>query len=65
MLLELAGASCGTARELTCTLRRGEVLAVVGVAGNGQRELVEMVTGGVRPDSGPDSVRILGKSWQV
>ena len=64
VLLELAGASCGTARELTCTLRRGEVLAVVGVAGNGQRELVEMVTGGVRPDSGPDSVRILGKSWQ-
>ena len=63
VLLELIHASCGMAQDLSCSLRRGEVLAVVGVAGNGQRELVEIVTGGIKPDSGNDSVRILGKSW--
>ena len=63
VLLELSHASCGMASDLSCSLRRGEVLAVVGVAGNGQRELVEMVTGGARPDSGKDSVRILGRNW--
>ncbi|WP_346666068.1 ABC transporter ATP-binding protein [uncultured Mailhella sp.] len=61
VLLELDNACCGMAQSLSCTLRRGEVLAVVGVAGNGQRELVEMVTGGAKPEGG--SVRILGKSW--
>ena len=64
VLLELDGATCGMAKDLRCRIRRGEVLAVVGVAGNGQRELVEMVTGAARPESGPDSVRILGRSWQ-
>ena len=64
VLLELEGASCGMARDLHCRLRRGEVLAVLGVAGNGQRELVEMVTGAARPESGRDSLRILGRSWQ-
>ena len=64
VLLELNGASCGMARDLHCRVRRGEVLAVVGVAGNGQRELVEMVTGAARPESGPDSLRIMGRSWQ-
>ena len=64
VLLELDRASLGMAHELTCTIRQGEVLAVVGVAGNGQRELVEMVTGGARPESGNDSVRILGRNWQ-
>ena len=63
VLLELSHASCGMAQDLSCSLRRGEVLAVVGVAGNGQRELVEMVTGGARPDSGAGSVRILGQGW--
>lgn len=63
VLLELDKASCGMAQELTCSLRRGEVLAVVGVAGNGQRELVEMITGSAKPDSGRDSVRILGRTW--
>jgi len=62
VLLELRGACCGTAKDLSCTLRRGEVLAVLGVAGNGQKELVEMVTGGMEPESSPDSVRILGMS---
>ncbi len=63
VLLELSGACCGMARDLACTLRRGEVLAVVGVAGNGQREFVEMVTGCAKPESGSDTVRILGRNW--
>ncbi len=63
VLLELSGASFGMARDLSCSLRRGEVLAVVGVAGNGQRELVEMVTGAAKPEGGRDCVRILGRNW--
>ena len=43
-------------------LRRGEILAVAGVAGNGQRELVEMLVGLRRPESG--RVEILGRDWQ-
>ncbi|MDR2500695.1 MAG: ABC transporter ATP-binding protein [Treponema sp.] len=34
------------------TLRRGEILGVAGVEGNGQRELVESVTGLRKPDTG-------------
>jgi len=35
----------GQVSDLSFTLKQGEVLAVVGVAGNGQRELVDMVCG--------------------
>ena len=62
-LLELRGASLGMARDLTCRLRQGEVLAVVGVAGNGQKELVEMVTGQSAPEGDTSSVCILRQSW--
>lgn len=39
-------------REATFELRAGEILGVAGVAGNGQRELDEIVTGMRRPKSG-------------
>ncbi|OGR34896.1 MAG: branched-chain amino acid ABC transporter ATP-binding protein [Desulfovibrionales bacterium GWA2_65_9] len=42
-------------------LRQGEVLAVVGVAGNGQQQLVETVCGLSRPESG--QVELLGHGW--
>ena len=50
-----------TLEEISLEVRHGEVLGVVGVAGNGQRELVETVCGLRRPGRG--SVRILGRSW--
>ncbi len=42
-------------------LRQGEILGLVGVAGNGQKPLVETICGLRRPQSG--SVRILGEEW--
>ncbi len=49
-------------RGVSFTLRRGEILAVAGVAGNGQKELVETVCGLSPPQEG--SVRILARSWR-
>lgn len=43
------------------TLRRGEILAIVGVAGNGQQQLVEVVCGLSRPEAG--QVELLGLDW--
>ncbi len=45
-------------RDVSLTVRRGEILGVAGVAGNGQRELVEVVTGLRR--AGRGRVRVLG-----
>jgi simple sugar transport system ATP-binding protein len=42
-------------RDVSFTVRGGEILGVAGVAGNGQRELAEAVTG-MRPSSGSVSV---------
>ena len=42
-------------------LRQGEILGLVGVAGNGQKQLVEMVCGLRRPTGA--SLRILGSDW--
>ncbi len=57
-LLEVAGLSVQddrdrpALRELSFHLREGEILGIAGVAGNGQRELVETLTGMRRPKSG-------------
>ncbi len=47
--------------SLSLTLRKGEVLAIAGVAGNGQKELVEVLSGLVPPEKG--DVSLLGASW--
>jgi simple sugar transport system ATP-binding protein len=44
------------------SLRGGEILGIVGVEGNGQRELVESITGLRKPDMG--TVEIHGKNIQ-
>jgi len=46
-------------RDVNLTIHRHEILGIAGVAGNGQRELVEAITGIRRAESG--QVRILGK----
>lgn len=45
-------------RDVSLSLMEGEILGVAGVAGNGQRELVEAITGLRKPVKG--SVKILG-----
>jgi simple sugar transport system ATP-binding protein len=46
--------------NVSLTVRAGEIVAVAGVAGNGQRELAETVTG-MRPKTG-GSVRVHGRA---
>jgi general nucleoside transport system ATP-binding protein len=43
--------------DVSLTVRRGEMVAVAGVAGNGQRELAETIAGMRRPTAGTISVR--------
>jgi simple sugar transport system ATP-binding protein len=48
-------------KNIDFSLRQGEILAVVGVAGNGQKRLVETICGLRRPSAG--SVSLLGMDW--
>ncbi len=48
--------------SVSLSLRQGEILGIVGVAGNGQKELVETVCGMCRPPCGV--VEIMGRSWE-
>lgn len=61
-VLELDGLSGNGLENISLTVRQGEVTAVVGVAGNGQKALVEIVTG-LRPP-GKGQVRLLGRPWR-
>ena len=45
-------------KDVSFELRAGEILGIAGVAGNGQRELVEALVGLRRPEKG--SIRIMG-----
>jgi simple sugar transport system ATP-binding protein len=47
--------------DIHLQVRQGEVLGVVGVAGNGQKPLVEIICGLRRPATG--TIKILGKNW--
>jgi ABC-type uncharacterized transport system ATPase subunit len=47
-------------RDVTLTVRAGEILAIAGVAGNGQRELAETVSGMRKASAG--SIHIDGKA---
>jgi simple sugar transport system ATP-binding protein len=64
VVLEVDGLSAqgdrGTAalKDVSLRLRRGEILAIAGVAGNGQRELAETITGIRAATAG--SVRVAG-----
>jgi simple sugar transport system ATP-binding protein len=47
--------------DIGFSLRQGEILGLVGVAGNGQKALVETICGLKAPQKG--EVNILGRSW--
>ncbi len=49
-------------KDVSLEVRQGEILGIVGVAGNGQKPLVEMVCGLQQPPEG--SVTILGLAWK-
>ncbi|TIH18601.1 ABC transporter ATP-binding protein [Marinifilum sp. JC120] len=49
-------------RDINLDVRKGEVVAIVGVAGNGQQELVEGVCGMRKPPK--DTIFIMGKPWR-
>ncbi|MFV0349375.1 MAG: ABC transporter ATP-binding protein [Halodesulfovibrio sp.] len=61
VVLDIANLSGDGMESLSLTLRKGEVIAIAGVAGNGQKELVEVVCGLRKPASG--RVEILGLEW--
>ncbi|WP_245695097.1 ABC transporter ATP-binding protein [Desulforhopalus singaporensis] len=48
-------------KDVGFDLRQGEILGLVGVAGNGQKQLVETICGLRRPKG--DNIRILGLEW--
>jgi len=49
-------------KDVSLEVRQGEILGIVGVAGNGQKPLVEMVCGLQQPPEGV--VTILGLGWK-
>lgn len=49
-------------RDISLDVRKGEVVAIVGVAGNGQQELVEGVCGLRKPPK--DTIFIMNKPWR-
>ncbi len=49
-------------RDISFGLRQGEILGLVGVAGNGQKQLVEIICGLQRPQHG--SIQLLGMEWK-
>lgn len=63
IVLKVAGLADKELRGIDFELRQGEVLGLVGVAGNGQKPLVESICGLRRPTRG--TVRILGEDWPV
>ena len=60
-VLRVTDLSLGRLQQISLTLRKGEVLAIAGVAGNGQKELVETLAGLTRPPK--NTVEILGQDW--
>jgi len=61
LVLDVKHLSGGGLDDVSFDLRRGEILAIVGVAGNGQQQLVEVVCGLEKPRGG--QVDILGQDW--
>lgn len=60
-VLKIEGLSDEVLKNVDLELRQGEILGLVGVAGNGQKRLVEIICGLQRPASG--RLSILGKTW--
>jgi simple sugar transport system ATP-binding protein len=62
LVLRIEGLSGNGLDGVDLQVRQGEILSVVGVAGNGQKQLVETICGLRRPERG--AVKILGQDWE-
>lgn len=62
IVLKVENLSLSGLKDVSVELRQGEILGIVGVAGNGQKPLVETVCGLLKPPA--DSVKILGQEWR-
>ena len=62
MVLKVDNLSHLHLKEASLTVRQGEILGIVGVAGNGQKPLVEVICGLQEPQQG--TVQLLGKEWK-
>lgn len=62
-VLEVSGLTGPGLNDISFSLQKGEILAVVGVAGNGQKHLVETLCGLAPPEKG--EVSILGAPWHA
>ncbi len=60
-VLNIAGLGDDALKDIDLELRQGEILGLVGVAGNGQKPLVETICGLKRPGRG--TVRLMGQDW--
>lgn len=60
--LDVKGLTGNGLHGVSLSLRRGEILGIVGVAGNGQKPLVETICGLQAPETG--EITLLGKSWK-
>jgi general nucleoside transport system ATP-binding protein len=63
LVLRTEGLSGAGLDRIDLSVRQGEILGLVGVAGNGQKALVEVVCGLRRPEKG--RVDILGRTWEA
>jgi general nucleoside transport system ATP-binding protein len=62
-VLRIDGLSDEVLTDLNLLIRQGEIFGIVGVAGNGQKRLVEVICGLYPPAKG--DVNILGRSWKA
>ncbi len=62
IVLKISNLSVKGLKNADLEVRQGEVLGIVGVAGNGQKPLVETICGLIKPPK--ESVRILGMEWK-
>ncbi len=62
LVLKIEHLSNELLKDVSLELRQGEILSIVGVAGNGQKPLVEMVCGLQQPVDG--CITILGSDWK-
>jgi simple sugar transport system ATP-binding protein len=62
LVLKVENLQAEKLEDVNIEVRQGEILGIVGVAGNGQKPLVESICGLRRPDSG--SVTLLGMAWK-
>lgn len=62
VVLKVRGLSEKRLQSVDLEIRKGEILGIVGVAGNGQKPLVESICGLHKPPKG--TVKILGMEWR-